>query len=75
MSSGKLLRVGGQDFDLRFDFFLCPKHGLFVPKRIDDDWNTDEGCPIFLNDWGERCDEPLTAVFLDGLTSAGGKDQ
>lgn len=46
MSSGKVLRVGGQDFDLRLGFFLCPKHGLFVPSRIDAEWTTDQGCPI-----------------------------
>jgi hypothetical protein len=65
---GRKLVVGDQSFDLRLDFFLCPKHGLFVPSRIDAEWNTDQGCPVIA--WpgdDETCGANLTPVFLDGL--------
>jgi len=66
------LVIGDQTFDLRLDFFMCPWHGLFVPFRFDEDWTTDEGCPVLMSD-EQCCGLPLTPVFLDGL--AGGKDQ
>ncbi|HYH54814.1 MAG TPA: hypothetical protein VD761_11860 [Solirubrobacterales bacterium] len=64
-----VLALGDQRFDMRFDFFLCPNHGLIAPKRFDSEWSTDYGCPVptYKED---PCDEHLTAVFLDSLVSA-----
>jgi hypothetical protein len=64
--NGKQLTAGGQTFDLRFDFFLCPTHGLLMPSRFSADWTTDDSCPV-LDAAGETCDGWLTPVFLDSL--------
>jgi len=67
MASGKVLRIGDQEFDLRLDFFLCARHGLFVPSRFDEEWTTDDGCPVVLGEPHDFCGEHLTPVFLDNL--------
>lgn len=63
---GRKLVLGDQKFDLALDFFLCPSHGLIVPSKFDEEWNTERGCPVPTYH-EERCDEPLTAVFLNTL--------
>lgn len=60
----RTLKLGDQEFDLRFDFFLCPSHGLIVPSKFNTNWTTDEGCPVPTYK-EEPCGEKLTAVFLD----------
>lgn len=64
-AAGPRMEVGDQVFDLRLDFFLCPRHGLFVPSRFDEEWTTDDGCPVLLEH--DVCGERLTAAFLDAL--------
>lgn len=66
MSAATKWKFGDQEFDPRFDFFLCPTHGLIVPHRFSADWDSDCGCPVPTYD-EESCDERLTAVFLDNL--------
>lgn len=62
-----MLQVGDKTFNLRLDFFLCPNHGLIVPRCFYDDWDTEQGCPVPTYD-EEPCEEPLTPVYLDHLT-------
>ena len=65
----RFLVLNAQRFDLRFDFFLCPIHGLIAPTKFDSDWNTDCGCPVSTYR-EEPCDEALRPVFLDSVFSA-----
>jgi hypothetical protein len=65
----RFMLLGDQRFDLRFDFFLCPTHGLIAPSRFDPDWTTDNGCPVPTYA-EEPCGDHLTAVFLDSLLPA-----
>lgn len=67
--SAQTIKLGDQEFDLRYDFFLCPSHGLIVPSCFDSEWDTDHGCPV-PNYHEEPCDEPLVAVFLNKLFDA-----
>lgn len=70
----RFLVLGEKRFDLRFDFFFCPNHGLIVPSEFDSEWNTDMGCPVPTYH-EEPCDEQVQAVFLDSLFDATRKQE
>lgn len=62
---GGYLSIAGEKFDLRLDFFICPKHGIITPLKFAPGWwTTDEGCPVPVSD-DERCREGITPVLLD----------